>query len=75
MEHKLTETQLDNLKQIRERGDKVIYNLGMNAVQQYELYNELSKVDNLSQTASQELLTLYGEGELKPNEGIFVTKD
>ena len=75
MEHKLTEEQLANLKQIRERGNKVIYNLGMNAVQQYELYNELSKVDNLSQMASEEILALYGEGELKTNEGIFVTKD
>ena len=75
MEHKLTDKQLETLKQVRESSDKVIYHLGLNCLQQYDLFNELSKVNMMNQEINQEILTEYGEGELKISDGIFVTKE
>lgn len=75
MEHKLSETQLDSLKQVRESGDKVIYNLGLNSLQQYDLFNELGRVNNLNEQITQEILNQYGEGELKMDAGVFITKE
>ena len=74
-ERRLTEEQITNLKQLRESGDKIIYNLGINALQQLDLFTEWNRVNNLQVQFQEEILQQYGEGELKISEGVFVTKD
>ena len=73
-EHRLTEEQVTNMKQLRESGDTLIYNLGLNALQKYDLFTEWTRVNNAQNLFQQEILEKYGEGELKFSEGIFVTK-
>jgi hypothetical protein len=72
---KLTKEQLSELKQLRENGEKTIYNLGINALQKYDLFLEWTTVNNLQNKFQDTLLQQYGEGELKVSEGIFVTKE
>ena len=74
-ERRLTDEQITNMKQLRESGEKIIYNLGLNALQKYDLFTEWSRVNNSQNKFQEEILEQYGEGELKFSEGIFITKD
>ena len=70
-EIKLQKKELQELKELRDKGNNLIFSLGNLVIQQFDLYSQFIEVREDQNKVGKELQEKYGEGNIDLDTGKF----
>ncbi len=74
-EIKLQKKELQELKELRDKGNNLIFSLGNLVIQQFDLYSQFIEVREDQNKVGKELQEKYGEGNIDLDTGKFTKSE
>ena len=74
-EIKLQKKELQELKELRDKGNNLIFSLGNLVIQKFDLYSQFIEVREDQNKVGKELQEKYGEGNIDLDTGKFTKSE
>jgi|TARA_B100000282_G_C31642637_1_gene449263 hypothetical protein len=74
-EIKLQKKELQELKELRDKGNNLIFSLGNLVIQQFDLYSQFVEIREDQNKVGKELQEKYGEGNIDLDTGKFTKSE
>jgi len=72
---KLSEKELQELKELRDKGNRLIFSLGQLTLQQLDLYSDIQEVRENQVEVGKKMQKKYGDGNIDLDSGEFTKSE
>ena len=72
---KLSEKELQELKELRDKGNRLIFSLGQLTLQQLDLYSDIQEVRENQVKVGKKMQKKYGDGNIDLDSGEFTKSE